>query len=115
MKIFHCMANARRNGNFISSVTISGICLEKEEELKEGIFSHFSEMFKEPKVGRPDIATELFKSIDSMDREVLEGPFSEEEVTSALADLGGDKAPWKFSLARWVFFGFLEILLAYSG
>ena len=73
-EIFHRMANARRNGNFISSLTISGIRLEKEEELKEGIFSHFREMFKEPQVRRPDMATELFKSIDSTDRG-LRGPF----------------------------------------
>ena len=57
------------------------------------------------------MATELFKSIDSMDREILEGPFPEKEVTSALANLGGDKPPW----AKWVFSSFLEILLANNG
>ena len=52
------------------------------------------------------MATELFKSIDSMDREILEGPFPEKEVTSALANLGGDKPPGPngFSLAFWKFY-----------
>ena len=76
---------------------------KKRRSLKKAFFSHFREMFKEPQVRRPDMATELFKSIDSTDREVLEGPFSEEEVTIALAKLGGDKAPGPkvFSLAFW--------------
>ncbi|RVX22607.1 Transposon TX1 uncharacterized 149 kDa protein [Vitis vinifera] len=38
-------------------------------------------MFKEPQVRRSYMATELFKSIDSMDREILEGPFPEKEPT----------------------------------
>ena len=40
--------------------------------LKEG--DNNTEMFKEPQVRRPDMATELFKSIDSTDRG-LRGPF----------------------------------------
>ena len=31
--------------------------------------------------------------LDSLDNEALEGLFLEEEVTKALSDLGGDKAP----------------------
>ena len=84
---------------------------KNKKSLKKSIFSHFREMFKEPQVRRSYMATELFKSIDSMDREILEGPFPEKEVTSALANLGGDKPPW----AKWVFSSFLEILLAYNG
>ena len=98
------MANARKSGNFISSLTVRGVGLEKEE-LKEGIGSYFKVVFEEPQVRRPEVVSELFKSIDSTDNEGLEGSFLEEEVTKALSKLGGDKAPrldW-FSLAFWKF------------
>ena len=104
-KFFHRMANARRRGNFISSLTVRGVRLEKEEELKEGIGSYFKSLFEEPQVRRPDVETGFFKTLDSLDNESLEGHFSEEEVTNALSDLGGDKAPGPdgFTLAFWKF------------
>ena len=48
----------------------------------------------------------LFRTLDSLDNETLEGPFSEEEVSKALLDLGGDKEPGPdgFTLAFWNFF-----------
>ncbi|RVX04974.1 hypothetical protein CK203_019305 [Vitis vinifera] len=79
-KFFHRMANARRRGNFISSLTVRGVRLEKEEELKEGIGSYFKSLFEEPQVRRPDVETGFFKTLDSLDNESLEGHFSEEEV-----------------------------------
>ena len=47
----------------------------------------------------------FFKTLDSLDNESLEGHFSEEEVTKALSDLGGDKVlgPDGFTLAFWKF------------
>ncbi|KAJ9677624.1 hypothetical protein PVL29_022550 [Vitis rotundifolia] len=99
------MANARRRGNFISSLTVRGIRLNKEEELKEGIGSYFKSQFEEPLVRRPDVESSLFKTLDSLDNELLEGHFSDEEVFKALSDLGGDKAlgPDGFTLAFWKF------------
>lgn len=94
------MANERRRGNFINSLTVGGVRLEKEE-LKEGIGSYFKALFEEPQVRRPDVDSELFMRIDAMDNEGLEGPFLEAEMTKALSELGGDKAPGLdgFSLA----------------
>ena len=40
------MANARRRGNFISSMTVRGVRLNNEEELKEGIGSYFKSLFE---------------------------------------------------------------------
>ncbi|RVW34514.1 hypothetical protein CK203_109533 [Vitis vinifera] len=104
-KFFHRMANARRRGNFISSLTVRGVRLNKEEELKEGIGSYFKSLFEEPLVRRPDVESGLFKILDSFDNEILEEQFSEEEVSKALSDLGGDKAPRPdgFTLAFWKF------------
>ena len=40
------MANARKRGNFISSMTVRGVRLDNEEELKEGIESYFKSLFE---------------------------------------------------------------------
>ena len=54
---------------------------------------------------RPDVESSLFKILDLLGNEILEGHFSEEEVSKALSDLGGDKAPRpdSFTLAFWKF------------
>ncbi|RVW54131.1 hypothetical protein CK203_092200 [Vitis vinifera] len=77
------MANARRRGNFISSLTVRGVRLDKEEELKEGIRSYFKSMFEETPVRRPAVDSGFFKTLDLLDNETLEGPFSEEEKAGA--------------------------------
>ena len=97
------MANARRRGNFISSLTVRDIRLSKEEELKEGIGSYFKSMFEDPIVRRPKVESGLFNTLDSLDNDVLERQFSIEEMLRALSNLGGDKAPGSdgFMLAFW--------------
>ncbi|RVW82609.1 Transposon TX1 uncharacterized 149 kDa protein [Vitis vinifera] len=83
-KFFHRMANARRRGNFISSLIVRGVWLDKEEELKEGIGSYFKSLFEESLVRRPVVESGLFRTLDSLDNETLEGPFSKEEVFEEL-------------------------------
>ena len=97
------MANARRRGNFISSLTVRGIRLSKEEEFKEGIGSYFKSMFEDPIVRRPKVESGLFNTLDSLDNDVLERQFSIEEMLRALSNLGEDKAPGPdgFMLAFW--------------
>nr|CAN71342.1 hypothetical protein VITISV_002439 [Vitis vinifera] len=104
-KFFYRMTNARRRRNFINSLTVRGVWLVKEEELKEGIGSYFKSLFEEPQVRRLDVESSFFKTLDSLDNEILEGHFSEEEVSKALSDLGGDKALGSdgFTLAFWKF------------
>ena len=104
-KFFHRMANARRKGNFISSMTVKGVRLDKEEELKESIGSFFKSLFEESRVRRPNVESGLFKTLDSLDNEILEGQFSEKEVSKAFSNLRGDKAPGSdgFTLAFWKF------------
>ncbi|RVX00295.1 Transposon TX1 uncharacterized 149 kDa protein [Vitis vinifera] len=76
-----------------------------KEELREGIGSYFKSLFEEPRVRRPDVESSLFKTLDALDNETLEGHFSEEEVYKAISELGGDKAPRPdgFTLAFWKF------------
>ncbi|RVW89083.1 hypothetical protein CK203_040255 [Vitis vinifera] len=56
-----------------------GARFENEEELKEGIGSYFKSVFEDSQVRRPDVDSGLFRSLDSLDNEGLEEPFSEEE------------------------------------
>ncbi|RVW40781.1 Transposon TX1 uncharacterized 149 kDa protein [Vitis vinifera] len=76
-----------------------------KEELREGIGSYFKSLFEEPRVRRPDVESSLFKTLDALDNETLEGHFSEEEVYKAISELRGDKAPGPdgFTLAFWKF------------
>ena len=71
---------------FINSLKVRGVRLDKEEEIKEGIGSHFKSLFEESLVRRPDstptVELGLFRTLDSLDNETLEGPFSEEEEVS---------------------------------
>ena len=52
---------------------------------------------------RPEVESGLFNTLDSLDNDILERQFSNEEVLRALSDLGGDKAPGPdgFTLAFW--------------
>ena len=79
-KFFHHMANVRRKGNFISSLTVRGVQLDKKEELKEEIGSYFKSLFEESLVRRPAVESGLFKTLDFLDNEILEGQFSDDEV-----------------------------------
>ena len=76
-KFFHRMANARSRGNFISSLMIGGVRLDKVEELKEGIGSYFKSLFEETLVRRRAVDLGLFRTLNSLDNETLEGPFLE--------------------------------------
>ena len=75
-RFFHRMANERKKGNFINSLTVRGIRLEKEK-LKEGINSYFKLVFEVPQARRPNVALESLMRIDAMDHEGLKGPFLE--------------------------------------
>ena len=68
------MANAGKRGNFINSLTVKGVRLNKEE-LKKGIGSYFKSMFEETQVRRPVVVSGLFRNLDSLDNETLEGSF----------------------------------------
>ena len=54
---------------------------------------------------RPDVESGLFKILNSLDNEILEGHFLEEEVFKAFSDLGGDKVLGSdgFTLVFWKF------------
>ena len=68
------MTNAGKRGNFINSLTVKGVQLNKEE-LKKGIGSYFKSMFEETQVRRPVVVSGLFRNLDSLDNETLEGSF----------------------------------------
>lgn len=86
------MVDAHWDDNLISSLKDNGIRMEDKEELNGGIATYFKSVFENSQVKRPDLAVDLFKGIEALDKDLLEGPFFEDEVLSALSDLNGDKA-----------------------
>ena len=56
---------------------IGGVRLDKVEELKEGIGSYFKSLFEETLVRRRAVDLGLFRTLNSLDNETLEGPFLE--------------------------------------
>ena len=91
-KIFlYHMANACWSSNLISSLKVNGIKMEDEKELKGGIAT-INLMFEHSQENRLDLAADLFKGIEALDKDLIEGLFLEDEVLFALSDLDGDKA-----------------------
>ena len=85
LNFFLHMANARRNANIIGNLTISCIQLEKEEEIKEDIFSYFKATFEDPSL-RTNLAGSYSRALTLR---IIKGPFSKEELTIAFQNWGG--------------------------
>ena len=85
------MPNACWDSNLINSLKVNGIRMEDEEELKGGIAT-IKSMFEYSQAKRPDLATDLLKGIEALDKDLIKGLFLEDEVLSALSDLDSDKA-----------------------
>ena len=100
---FHKMANAYRRRNFLKKLRVNGVCLERENSIKEGVAGAFQLLLSETGEWRPSMEGLTFNSLSHTNSAALEVPFSEDEVFSAFSSLGGDKAPSPegFTLAFW--------------
>ena len=100
---FHKMANAYRRRNFLKKLRVNGVCLERENSIKEGVVGAFQLLLSETGEWRPSMEGLTFNSLSHTNSAALEVPFSEDEVFSAFSSLGGDKAPSPegFTLAFW--------------
>jgi len=92
-RFFHRTANSRRRFNFMASVVVDGICCETIENLKTFVHGFFRELFTENEPWRPKVDGLLLPSLSIVAREILERQFDKEEITKALFDCCGDKAP----------------------
>ena len=79
---FHHMANIHRRGNQIEHITVDGICLNMEDEVREGVADFYRRLFQDGggmgwRLGVDDLVLEV---LSEEERVLLERPFSEEKV-----------------------------------
>ncbi|WKA06987.1 hypothetical protein VitviT2T_024859 [Vitis vinifera] len=102
---FHKMANAHRRWNNVDRIRINGAWCIEENEIREGIGNAFKVLLSSSGDWRPSISGLQLETLDQLDANTLESPFTEEEVFNALLSCNGDKAPGPdgLSMAFWQF------------
>ncbi|RVW54301.1 Transposon TX1 uncharacterized 149 kDa protein [Vitis vinifera] len=102
---FHKMANAHRRRNNVERIKINGAWCIEENEIREGIGNAFKVLLSSSGDWRPSISGLQLGTLDQLDANTLESPFTEEEVFNALLSCNGDKAPGPdgLSMAFWQF------------
>ncbi|WKA11259.1 hypothetical protein VitviT2T_028778 [Vitis vinifera] len=100
---FHRMASAHRRNNCMERIKINGEWFLEEQEIREGIANAFKELLSEDTGWKADIGSLRLDQISQEEAEILERPFTEEEIHGALMEMNGDKAPGPdgFTLAFW--------------
>ena len=81
---FHRMTSAHRRVNHMDRIKINGIRLTEEREIREGVANAFKQQFYESSGWKADIGSLPFNQISVQEAEMLEAPFTEGEVQSAL-------------------------------
>ncbi|GMI73906.1 hypothetical protein like AT1G43760 [Hibiscus trionum] len=90
---FHYVASNRRRANSILALTNNGVVITKPSEIRDGVFSYFSEAYNTCtalEVNELDLG---FKQLSQGQRDDLEKNFTAEEVWEAIATMKGDRAP----------------------
>ena len=77
--------------------------MTEDQEVREGIVSAFQQLLWEEPGWRADIEGLHLNRLNSREVDVLEMPFTKEEIYIALMDMNGDKAlgPDGFTVAFW--------------
>uniref|UniRef100_A0A2N9I574 Reverse transcriptase domain-containing protein n=1 Tax=Fagus sylvatica TaxID=28930 RepID=A0A2N9I574_FAGSY len=92
-KFFQRTANAHRQNNYIESLQHREQQWKSESEIRDRIVDFYQGLYSEREAWRPVLGGVEFNTIDSAEATQLEGPFSEEEVVTALNQMNGEKAP----------------------
>jgi hypothetical protein len=87
------VANSNRRINTIGRLMVDGAITTDQVEIGAGLVSFYSRLFADDNVRRPLLDGLEFSSIDEEDNNVLEQPFTEEEVLGVVKNMAGDKAP----------------------
>ena len=102
-RYFHRMTTAHRRRNSLDRIKINGVWLSEEQEVRTGIADAFKQLLTKDLEWKADIGGLNLNQISQQEAEILEFPFFEDEVHSALVDRNGDKAPGPdgFTVAFW--------------
>ena len=90
---FHKMANSHRRRNAINKVKINGRWLTEDTAIQKGIVDEFKGQLSESGGWRPAFPNISLEELGTEDAGSLEVRFSEEEISTAIACLNGEKAP----------------------
>ncbi|WMV23843.1 hypothetical protein MTR67_017228 [Solanum verrucosum] len=95
------MANSHRRSNCIDKLRIRDVLIEDKGLIKEGILDYYQKLFQEEKTWRPTTVFEGLSTISAIEKEELELPFNEQEVSEALKSYAPNKAqgPDGFTMA----------------
>ncbi|KAJ9697646.1 hypothetical protein PVL29_006989 [Vitis rotundifolia] len=93
-KLFHKVANGRRNRNFIKFLENErGLVLDKPESITEEILLYFKKLYSSPPGESWRVEGIDWSPISEESASRLDSPFSEEEICNAIFQLDRDKAP----------------------
>ncbi|XP_065639159.1 uncharacterized protein LOC112036069 [Quercus suber] len=92
-RFFHRLANSHRRANHIRSIEVDGVLYEDESAVKSQVIQFYQNLYTETGMWRPTVDGLEFACIGEDERLSLEREFSREEVTQALMEMEGDKAP----------------------
>ena len=102
---FHKMVNTHRRHNDIVSLKINRAWVNEGQDLKEGIVNASQVLLTDPENWRAKLEGLDFTKLDERETRSLDLPFTEEEISTALYELNGEKAPSPdgFTTAFWQF------------
>jgi hypothetical protein len=92
-KFFHSVANSNRRNNTIRQLYIDGELSSNQEAIKNQISKFYQSLYTEGTGYRPKLDCLDFTPIKPEEVAWLERPFEEDEITTVVRSMNGDKSP----------------------
>lgn len=95
------MANARRLKNQINKISLNEVPIDDPDVIENAFIQYFSNLYSSPPNPRRRVKGLEWETISSMEAEILERSFSEEEVHLVILEMDGEKSlgPDAFTMA----------------
>ncbi|XP_021980533.1 uncharacterized protein LOC110876677 [Helianthus annuus] len=90
---FHHIINSNISTNRLNGLMIDGNWVTNPLSIKESLFGFFEHQFSEPMPNRPSFVCSNLASLSTEEANMLEAPFSEEEIKAAIWECDDDRAP----------------------
>ncbi|XP_022032062.1 uncharacterized protein LOC110933133 [Helianthus annuus] len=101
---FHHIINSNISTNRLNGLMIDGVWVTNPLSIKEYLFGFFEHQFSEPMPNRPSLVCSNLASLSVDEANLLEAPFSIEEIKAAIWECDDDRAPgpdeFNFKLLR---------------